>query len=162
MSHDPEYSRRYYHSHREECLAKMKARSVIKSKEIAEYQRDYRKKNKEKLNERWRDRRRILPHVRLKNNLRSRLSAAVGKRKAGRTFDLCGCPACWLEVHLESQFRSGMTWENYGPVWHIDHIRPCASFDLTDPDQQRACFHWTNLQPLFAAENMSKGKACCR
>jgi hypothetical protein len=50
-----------------------------------------------------------------------------------------------------------MTWENYGPVWHVDHIRPCASFDLTDPAQQRECFHFSNLQPLFAAENLAKG-----
>ncbi len=49
-----------------------------------------------------------------------------------------------------------MTWENYGPVWHVDHIRPCAKFDLTDHDQQRACFHWTNLQPLFAKDNLQK------
>jgi hypothetical protein len=50
-----------------------------------------------------------------------------------------------------------MTWDNYGPVWHVDHKRPCASFDFSDPVQQRLCWHWTNLQPLFAAENLSKG-----
>jgi hypothetical protein len=55
------------------------------------------------------------------------------------------------------RFRPGMTWENYGPVWHVDHIKPCAKFDLTDPDQQRACFHFSNLQPLFADENLRKG-----
>lgn len=49
-----------------------------------------------------------------------------------------------------------MTWGNYGPIWHVDHKRPCAGFDLTDPAQQRECFHYTNLQPLFAEENMSK------
>lgn len=50
-----------------------------------------------------------------------------------------------------------MTWENYGPVWHVDHIRPCASFDLQDPAQQRECFNFKNLQPLFAKENLKKG-----
>jgi HNH endonuclease. len=51
-----------------------------------------------------------------------------------------------------------MSWDNYGrDGWHIDHIRPCASFDLTDPEQQRQCFHYTNLQPLWAADNIRKG-----
>ena len=54
------------------------------------------------------------------------------------------------------QFREGMTLENHGPVWHIDHIRPCASFDLTDKAQAAACFHYSNLQPLFAEENLAK------
>lgn len=51
-----------------------------------------------------------------------------------------------------------MTWENYGVHgWHIDHIRPCKSFDLTDPEQQKECFHYTNLQPLWWWENLEKG-----
>ena len=49
-----------------------------------------------------------------------------------------------------------MTWDNHGE-WHIDHIKPCASFDLTDADQQRECFNYTNLQPLWAKDNLSKG-----
>jgi hypothetical protein len=50
-----------------------------------------------------------------------------------------------------------MSWENAGSVWHIDHIRPVASFDLLDLDQQKLCFHYSNLQPLLAAENLAKG-----
>ena len=50
-----------------------------------------------------------------------------------------------------------MTWDNRGKVWHIDHIKPCAKFDLSLPDAQRACFQYTNLQPLFARENRVKG-----
>jgi len=50
-----------------------------------------------------------------------------------------------------------MSWDNYGSYWHIDHIRPCASFDLTDPEQQKDCFDFTNLQPLEAKENIRKG-----
>lgn len=91
--------------------------------------------------------------------LRNRLNNAVRRAKAqkgARTMELTGCPWVWLEYHLESQFKPGMTWENHGSVWQIDHIKPCASFDLTDPEQQRICFHWTNLQPLFALENLQK------
>lgn len=51
-----------------------------------------------------------------------------------------------------------MTWENHGMRgWHIDHKRPCSSFDLSDPAQQCACFHFSNLQPLWATENLRKG-----
>ncbi len=49
-----------------------------------------------------------------------------------------------------------MTWDNYGK-WQIDHKIPCASFDLTDPEQQKSCFHFSNLQPLWAKDNNSKG-----
>jgi len=50
-----------------------------------------------------------------------------------------------------------MTWSNYGKGWHIDHIKPCASFDLSNPEQQKICFHYTNLQPLWAIDNIKKG-----
>ena len=50
-----------------------------------------------------------------------------------------------------------MTWKNYGRNgWHIDHILPCSSFDLTDPEQRRKCFHYTNLQPLWEIDNIRK------
>ena len=71
---------------------------------------------------------------------------------------IIGCTLEQLKKHLENQFTAGMTWKNYGRNgWHIDHIKPCTSFDLTDPKQQRKCFHYSNLQPLWAAENISKG-----
>ena len=78
--------------------------------------------------------------------------------KAHKTMELLGCNIQEAKEHLEKQFKDGMSWENYGyNGWHIDHIMPCASFDLTDPEQQKKCFHYTNLQPLWASENMSKG-----
>lgn len=84
------------------------------------------------------------------------LKRAGNLKKSTKTVELLGAPWVWVEAHLESLFKPGMTWENHGPVWHIDHIRPCASFDLTDPEQQKMCFHWTNLQPLFAQDNLRK------
>ena len=63
-----------------------------------------------------------------------------------------------LVTYIEKLFVDGMSWDNYGPTgWHIDHIKPCASFDLTNQDEQRQCFHYTNLQPLWAADNIRKG-----
>lgn len=91
--------------------------------------------------------------------LRSRLQKALlpgGAKKSGSTEKLLGCPLWHLMAHFDFLFKPGMTWANHGPVWHIDHIKPCAKFDLTDPEQQKACFHWTNLQPLFAEENLRK------
>lgn len=98
------------------------------------------------------------PQARIVSALRTRLRGALhGSEKAGPTLELLGCPPVWLEAWLESLFRPGMTLANHGSVWHIDHIKPCAKFDLTDPEQQKICFHWTNLQPLFVRENLSKG-----
>ena len=85
----------------------------------------------------------------------TRVLANSQSKKSSSTFDLLGTSKAGLIAHLEAQFQSGMTWENQGQ-WHIDHIRPCASFDLTDPEQQKVCFHYTNLQPLWAKDNLSK------
>lgn len=92
-------------------------------------------------------------------SLRRRLHHVLrGERKTGPTLTLIGCSLDQLRAHLQSQFQPGMAWNNYGQKgWHIDHIRPCASFDLTDPEQQRQCFDYTNLQPLWEHENCSKG-----
>jgi len=82
--------------------------------------------------------------------------ALKGVTKSARTVDLIGCSIENLVQHIENQFEEWMNWDNYGK-WHIDHIIPCASFDLADEAQQRLCFHFTNLQPLEASENMRKG-----
>jgi hypothetical protein len=82
---------------------------------------------------------------------------ALRKKYNAWSRDLIGCDISWLKEWLELHFREGMTWQNYGRIWHIDHIRPCAVFDLTKVEEQEKCFHWTNLQPLFAKENIKKG-----
>lgn len=91
---------------------------------------------------------------------RGRITAALKKQRgqrAKKSMDLLGCTIATARSHIESQFQPGMSWDNHGHHgWHIDHIIPCAAFDLTDPDQQAMCFHYTNLQPLWALDNMSK------
>jgi hypothetical protein len=97
------------------------------------------------------------PVFRIKCSLRSRLCQALKNNwKSGNTLELLGCTVEYLKNHLEDRFQEGMTWENHGE-WHIDHIRPCASFDLSKTEQQGECFHYTNLQPLWAFDNLSKG-----
>lgn len=93
-------------------------------------------------------------HFKIKMNLSRRLRQFINK-EGKRTIDFIGCSIDYIKTHLEKQFTAGMTWDNYGK-WHIDHIMPCASFDLTDPEQQKKCFHYSNLQPLWAVDNLRK------
>lgn len=99
---------------------------------------------------------------RIKTCLRSRLLSAVIKGyKSAHTLDLLGCSIEHLKRHLESQFKDGMSWNNYGGKdgWQIDHIIPCSYFDLTKEENQRICFNYRNLQPLWASENNSKNNS---
>lgn len=84
--------------------------------------------------------------------------ALLGISKAASTMTMLGCSSEELKAHLESQFLDGMSWDNYGYYgWHIDHIRPCASFDLTKQEHQMECFHYKNLRPAWRFDNQSKG-----
>lgn len=120
----------------------------------------YRKNNKHKIKESNR-KYNLKPDVRMRIILRKRLQMALkyhGGKNHTKSIDLIGCSYKECREYLERQFKPGMSWSNYGKNgWHIDHIRPCASFDLTDPNQQKLCFHYTNLQPLWAEENLKKG-----
>ena len=95
----------------------------------------------------------------LKHRLRRRIRACVTQKRNRATFnELLGCTAEECYEHLESLFKEGMTWDNYGlKGWHIDHIIPCASFNLLDLGEQKKCFNYKNLQPLWWWENLSKG-----
>lgn len=99
----------------------------------------------------------------LSSALRTRLRMAVRRgQKAGSAVRDLGCSIEELRKRLEVQFRPGMTWENWSRTgWHIDHIRPLASFDLTDRTQLLQACHYTNLQPLWAEENLKKGDQSC-
>ena len=112
---------------------------------------------KEKRNKKRKEKRKTDLNFTMRERLSSRLRAALnGKSKSISTINLLGCSIEDLKIYLEKKFKKGMNWKNKHLI-HIDHIRPCASFDLTEPEQQKICFHYTNLQPLWAEENMSKG-----
>lgn len=99
-------------------------------------------------------------NYKLKILLRGRVNSVIkNNKKADHSLTLLGCTVQELKDHLESKFTDGMTWENYGKFgWHVDHIIPCASFDLSIPENQKICFHYTNLQPMWWRENIVKGK----
>jgi len=119
--------------------------------------RRWRDNNREHLRKYHNDRYKNNPQRRMYETLCKRMRQALkNANKSDSTMNLVGCDIDSLRLHLEKLFEDGMNWDNHGE-WHIDHIRPCASFDLTDPEQQRVCFHYTNLQPLWAKDNLSKG-----
>jgi hypothetical protein len=133
-----------------------------KNKEkIAEYNKNYRKDNQVKLVkvacERAKQKRKTDPVFVLMRRERVRVYDALkGIRKAARTETLLGCSYEFFRGYIEGKFVDGMNWKNIGN-WHIDHIRPLASFDLSNPDQQKLAFHYTNQQPLWAIDNLKKG-----
>ncbi|WP_313250779.1 hypothetical protein [Stenotrophomonas sp.] len=96
------------------------------------------------------------PSARIRNGVSARMWAALKGRSDGALFSRLGYSLQELVDHLQGQFSPGMTMENYGR-WHVDHIRPCASFDQTDPEEFAACWALSNLQPLWAADNVRKG-----
>ena len=102
-------------------------------------------------------------HFRIRERLRSSLATAARAyifKKQDTTFSLLGCTLSEFQAHIEAQWQQGMSWDNWGRgvgKWNIDHIRPVASFDLTLLEHQRECFHFTNMQPLWATENVRKG-----
>jgi hypothetical protein len=127
------------------------------------YDKQYRRSNAERLRTlalKWQRDARVsrLPY-RLASNLRRRLRDAVSSSsRSGSAVRDLGCTIPELKAHLERQFQPGMTWDNWSPtVWHIDHKRPLASFDLTDREQFLKACHYTNLQPLWAEQNLAKG-----
>lgn len=95
-------------------------------------------------------------NFRITKNIRTRIYASVKGLKKYNTIKLTGCSIDELKSHLETNFKNGMSWSNYGK-WHIDHIIPCASFNMSNIDEQIKCFHYTNLQPLWAIDNIKKG-----
>lgn len=134
---------------------------VSVAEELAEYRQRWTKQNRERVNllsaANKRKRRAEDPAYKILDNLRCRVRAALkGESKTDRTENLLGCTIDQFLGHLEINFEPGMTWNNHGTVWEIDHVRPCASFDLTKPEEQRACFHWKNSKPLWKTDNRRK------
>jgi hypothetical protein len=107
-------------------------------------------------------------NYRLISNLRGRINYAVKQNsKSDHTKILIGCTIPFLKKHLKSNFQGDMSWDNYGKEknengeiishgWEIDHIKPCSLFDMSKPEEQRKCFNWRNLQPLWKNDNGSK------
>jgi hypothetical protein len=129
----------------------------LKGEKKKAYDKRYFQKNKNKIYSRIKKRYKKDVGFRLSDILRRRLRHALKNNwKSGSAVQDLGCNIVFLKWHLEAQFQPGMSWENHGE-WHIDHIKPLDSFDLTDRKQLLEACHFSNLQPLWAKDNWSKG-----
>lgn len=144
----------YYANNKDKCK-KYYSRPGVRERKLVlkrqwntdnkEYNAQYRRDNKAHRNEQRRKRYSNDPEYRLLVILRARLYDALnGICKSVKTTELLGCSIKELIIHIESLFVEGMGWDNQGG-WEIDHIKPCASFNLIDPTQQKECFNYMNL-----------------
>jgi len=180
-AYDREWKRKKYLENPEKLRAKGREEyrkikeNPEKLKKFKEYRRKYnREYSKTEKRKAWRrkyaremtkeqtkriyQQRRKRPYERLASVIRSRINDVLKHGyKSDRTEKLIGITIKELKKYIENQFRDSMTWDNYGYYgWHIDHILPLSSFDLTKAEEQKKAFHYTNLQPLWAKENMHK------
>lgn len=134
---------------------------TIKSRERRkEYHKEYAKRNADIIRKKRKDRYKNNQSYRIANVLRSRFRMAIyafRKKKLVSSVKHLGCSIDYFMTYISNMFQPGMSWDNYGSVWHIDHIRPLSSFNLEDPLQQEEAVHYKNLQPLFAIDNLRKG-----
>lgn len=165
---NPKKKSDYYRANRGKIDERRDSYYVKNKEKLAAINRIYREENKAKLKA-LRDENRARtaayaverrikdPQFAISSRLRARIRSALGnKKKKLHTVDLLGCNVSEFMLHIQKQFKPGMNWNNRS-LWHIDHILPCSSFDMTNETHVRQCFHFTNMQPLWASENMAKG-----
>ena len=161
-----ELKKEYYRKNKPAALAQQKAYRENNLEHCKNVSNAWYEKNKDKITKkervRYKERYANDLDYKMRKVLRARVRGAIkdyankGTVKSKKTMDLIGCSLEDLKKHLESQFTDGMSWDNHGE-WHIDHIIPCSSFDLSLTEDQERCFCYTNLQPLWALDNMTKG-----
>ena len=165
-----EYAKEYRYKNKEKLYAdflEWKENNPERMKELRQKNYEKRKPNRKQERKKYQLVANARQKERYKNdvtfNIRRRLSASLhqslklaGVRKTRRTFELIGCSPQQLKEHLEKLFLPGMSWDKRSEI-HVDHIIPIASFDLSNLEQQKKCFHYTNLQPLWAVDNIKKG-----
>jgi len=155
-----EYDAAYRKANRKRIRSKQrKDRDENRDKWQERWRKEPRTERRREFERRYRKKRQGIPKERLARALRGRIrDALAGKFRAGSAVRDLGCTLEELVAHIEAQWTEGMSWETYGQRgWHIDHIKPLASFDLTNRDQFLEAANYTNLQPLWAIDNLKKG-----
>jgi hypothetical protein len=157
------YLKEYYSKNKEQVLSHNKVYYEENKKTIIEQKVKYRALNLESINNktniRLKKRRKTDLQFKLASNLRGRLRTALkNEYKAGSAVNDLGCSIKEFKIYIENMFQIGMSWENYGSNgWHLDHKTPLSSFDLSDREQFLKACHYTNIQPLWALDNLKKG-----
>lgn len=149
----------YFKNNREKIYERKKELTKIYRKTNQKFI-NYNKKYMKNYNKHYhKNRKKIDISYRIMANLRTRLHHFLnGAGKSQHTKELIGCSPEFLKSYLESKFKPGMTWKNYGyNGWHIDHITPCSKFNPLNAEDQKKCFNFTNFQPLWKDENFKKG-----
>jgi hypothetical protein len=151
--------KKYYQINKNKIKKRAKKYYEKNKEKILLTSKKYYQKNKEKRNKYICKKKKTDIHFKLATSLRSRLCSALKrKQKNGSAVKDLGISINEFKIYLESKFQEGMTWENHGVYgWHIDHIKPLSRFDLTNKKQFLKACHYTNLQPLWAKENLKKG-----
>jgi hypothetical protein len=154
--------KRWRMKNKEKCAATRKRWYEEHKKEALLYHKQYREEHKDEIREAKRidlqNYRKRSPKKRLNDCFRTYIYQSIRSKKAGRHWEtLVGYSISDLMIYLQSQFKDGMSWSNYGQ-WHIDHIRPIASFYFAEPEDEefKQCWALSNLQPLWAEENIKK------
>ena len=153
-------SKDWYENNKEHC-AEIKREYNIKNKEsIKLKKKQYNDNNKEWLknymNKYIKNKYKTDVNYRIKSIINKRLRDYI-RDKTKPTLEYLGCSTELLKEWFEYQFDNKMTWDNMGTYWHIDHVKPCSSFNFENNDEIFECYNWKNLQPLCKFKNMSKG-----
>lgn len=151
----------YYYKNKEKISEKVKNSTEEQKIKNRQRVKKYRFENKELLNKKAVLRSKNDIEFRLLKTLRSRIRFALKSKNSDKLHsasNLLGCSISFFKNYLEERFLDGMSWDNYGlKGWHIDHKIPCILFDLIKEEEQKLCFHYKNLQPLWAIDNLKKG-----
>jgi hypothetical protein len=152
-------SKKYYTENKPQIIKRVKIWSDNNQDKVKDYKRNYLQINRDEINKKMSERKKNDPILKLKMLYRSKLNKILGSKKE-KTFDLIGCSPTQLKEHIENQFWVGMSWENHGLFgWHIDHKIPLSS--AKDEEELKKLCHYTNLQPLWAIDNIKKRDKIC-
>lgn len=162
----------YYSKNKAEILLKNKVYRDNNSQTIQAQKKQYYENNKQRISEyhkQSKDHRNAYLKTRSQNDplfrtirsLRAWIHDVLKNKKETKTNQLIGCNSKDLKLWIEFLFSKEMSWSNYGTYWHIDHVIPISFFDIENKDEQKTCFHWTNLRPLEARMNLQKSNKVC-